>query len=103
MNITDCTFSEKDGTDPSKKGIRSQQNSLSALERELSRNGVLSVAKAGGAHLADMMRENLERFGGARKRYRAHTFGVVPRLQDEKVSFAKAGNSPFAVCSWVSM
>ena len=62
MNITDCTFSEKDATDPSKKGIISQQNSF--LERELSRNGVLSVAKAGGEHLADRLRKNLERFGG---------------------------------------
>ena len=31
----------------------------------MSRNGVSSVAKAGGAHLADRMRENLKRFGGA--------------------------------------
>ena len=30
-----------------------------------SRNRVLNAAKAGGAHLADRMRENLERFGGA--------------------------------------
>jgi hypothetical protein len=30
----------------------------------LSRNGVLSEAKAGGAHLVDRMRENLKRFGG---------------------------------------
>ena len=75
MNMTDCTFSEKDATDPSKKGIISQQNSF--LERELSRNGVLSVAKAGGAHPADMMRENLERFGGAQSTGRTRLVSLL--------------------------
>jgi hypothetical protein len=55
----------RDVQDAKEEVTCSQVRAFSVLERELSRNGVLIVAKAGGAHLADRMRKNLERFGGA--------------------------------------
>jgi hypothetical protein len=65
MNIPIALFRKKTPRTRAKRALEVSKTASSALERELSRNGVLSEAKAGGANLADRMRENLKRFGGA--------------------------------------
>jgi hypothetical protein len=60
------------------------------MQRELSRNGVLSAAKVGGANRADRMRENLVRFQGAQG-----TGHVRNNYYIRLLFFSSIGTSPF--------